>query len=197
MPKFTLTEKQYEDLKDILMSENSDLANHPEFFEETTSDPEAGFDTKNYIDERIELCKALGIDFWESAAAFSQPYDIRRLKALYEGQSLKEFEEKHQRPTGIEFIKDVFNTLEEQEGSILSPFHLFTDTELALLAIKFTGEKTEFQNALLTLPEEERECFVSKYRFVFILRHGKEKEKELISQFLTEYQNNGYGLCKN
>lgn len=197
MPNFTLTEKQYEDLKEIFLSDNSDLANHPEFFEEAASDPSADFDTKSYIDDRIGLCKALGIDFWESASAFSHPYDIRRLKALYQGQSIKEFEEKNKRPTGNEFIKDLFNTFEEQKGSSITAFELFTDRELALLAVKFTAEKTEFENTLMTLPKEERDHFLFKYKFIFIRGHGKEKEEELISGFLKEYRNKGFGLSKN
>lgn len=36
-----------------------------------------------------------------------------------------------------------------------------------------------------------------EYKFIFIERHGKEKEEELIEQFLKEYINRGFGLCKN
>ena len=197
MPNFTLTEKHYADLKHILMSDNSDLANNPEFFEEASSDPYADFDTKKYIDDRIELCKALGIDFWESASVFSQPYDIRRLKAIYQGESLKEYEEKHQRPTGINVMKDFFNSYEEFEGAPLTAFDIFTDTELPLLVLKCAGEDAEFQKIFLTLPEEERDAFLSKYRFIFMERDGEEKEEELIAQFLKEYINRGFGLCKN
>jgi hypothetical protein len=109
---FKLTEKQFEDLKDILTSANPELANNPEFFEECESDPELHFDTKEYIDDRIGLCNALEIDFWLTAAAFAPPYDIKRLKAKYAGQSLKEFEEKHKRPTGPEFIKEIIKSYE-------------------------------------------------------------------------------------
>jgi hypothetical protein len=197
MRNFTLTEKQYADLNHILMCDNADLADHPQFFEETASDPYADFDTKKYIDDRIELCKAFEIDFWESASAFSHPYNIRRLKAIYGGQSIKEFEEKHERATGIESFNDLINTYEEQKGSPITAFDIFTDTELPLLAVKCTAQNAEFQRLLLTLPEDEKESFLSKYRFVFIFRHGKEKEEELIAQFLTEYRNRGFGLCKN
>jgi hypothetical protein len=197
MPNFTLTEKQYADLKHILMCDNADLADHPQFFEETASDPYADFDTTRYIDDRIELCKALEIDFWESASAFSHPYNIRRLKAIYGGLSIKEFEEKHERPTGIESFKDLINTYEEQNGSPITAFDIFTDAELPLLVVKCTAENAEFQRLLLALPEDEKDSFLSKYRFVFIFRHGKEKEDELIAQFLTEYRNKGFGLCKN
>jgi hypothetical protein len=42
-----------------------------------------------------------------------------------------------------------------------------------------------------------RDAFLSKYRFIFMERDGKEKEEELIAQFLKEYINRGFGLCKN
>jgi len=34
------------------MSDNSELANNPEFFQEIASDRDVDFDTKNYIDDR-------------------------------------------------------------------------------------------------------------------------------------------------
>ena len=197
MRTFTLTEKQYTELKNILMVDNSDLAEHPEFLEEFAADPDTGFGARDYFDTRIGLCRALGLDFWETAEAFTHPYDIRRLKAIYNGQSIKEFEEKHKRPTGAEFIKDLFNTFEEERGSPITAFELFNDRELALLAVKFTTEKAEFENILMTLPEEERDNFLFKYKFIFIKDHGKEKEEELISGFLKEYRDKGFGLCKN
>lgn len=57
MPIFQLMEKQFGDLKAIY-SNNSELANHPEFFEERVSHPNQVFDTKEFIDNRIALCKA-------------------------------------------------------------------------------------------------------------------------------------------
>lgn len=197
MPGFTLTEKQYADLKHILMCDNSDIADHPEFIEDPTSGVDAGFDAKKYIDERVELCKALGIDFWESAAGFSRPFNIRRLKAIHAGQSINEYEEKHERPTGIENIKDLINTYEEQKGLPITAFDIFSDSELPLLAVKCTAENVEFQRLLQTLSEDEKESFLSKYQLLFILRHGKEKEEELIDQFVIEYRNKGFGICNN
>jgi hypothetical protein len=110
---------------------------------------------------------------------------------------LQEFEEKHQRPTEIKFIKDVIDAHVEQKGSRLASFDFFSDSELALLTLKFTCEKKEYQIALRNLPDEERRHLLWLYRYVFISRHGKEKEKELFSPFLTDYYNNGYGLSRN
>ncbi|HEY5408352.1 MAG TPA: hypothetical protein VIJ92_14760 [Ginsengibacter sp.] len=93
MPDFTLTEKQFNDLKHILTVDNANLADHPEFFDEL------GLDHKEFIAERIALCNAFKIDFWNTVDAFSPSYNLQRLKALYNGQSIKEFEEQHKRPT--------------------------------------------------------------------------------------------------
>jgi hypothetical protein len=69
---------------------------------------------------------------------------------------------------------------------------LFNEDELPILALKLKGDKAEFENRMLTLPEEKMDCFHSKYNFVFIQLHGKEKEEELISQFLTEYSDESF-----
>ena len=111
MPDFTLTEKQFADLKHILMTDNADLADHPEFFEESWLDP------KEFIAERIALCNAFKIDFWNTVDLFSTPYHLQRLKALYNGQSIKEFEEQHKRPTPSEFAKEILRPFENEEES--------------------------------------------------------------------------------
>ena len=83
MPDFTLTEKQFNDLKHILTVDNANLADHPEFFDES------GLDPKEFIPERIALCNALKIDYWDTVIAFSPSYNLQRLQALFNGQSIK------------------------------------------------------------------------------------------------------------
>jgi hypothetical protein len=97
MQNFTLSEKQLADLKHILSCDNAELADEPEFFEET------GLDPKLFIAERIALCNAFKIDFWNTIGLYSTPYNTKRLKALYTGQSIKEFEKKHKRPDNPDF----------------------------------------------------------------------------------------------
>lgn len=104
MPNFTLTGKQFAELKHILTVDNAGLADHPEFFEESDLDP------KKFIAERIALCNALKIDFWKTVDAFSTIYNAKRLKALYDGQSIKEFEELHNKSFPSEFTKEIFKS---------------------------------------------------------------------------------------
>ncbi|KAA9038750.1 hypothetical protein FW778_14495 [Ginsengibacter hankyongi] len=110
MENFTLTPKQYDDLKHIFMVDNADIGQHPEYFEEANVSP------KDYLDERIALCEAFKIDFWESAGDLSRHYDHERLKAMYIGMSIEEFDKQYKiaYPNGI--AEKVFRSLANNDG---------------------------------------------------------------------------------
>lgn len=99
MVNITLTPSQFTTIADLLTADIEDIANHPEFFEE------CGYDPKNYIDERIALCQLFNVDFWNMADLMCNHYVYARLKALYEGQPLKEFTETYEMPSQNEIEK--------------------------------------------------------------------------------------------
>jgi hypothetical protein len=98
-----LSEEQLKELKNILACDNSDLANEPQFFDES------GLNPKKFIDKRIALCNVFGLDFWDALGMFCHPYDIERLKALHKGQTIKEFEKLNKRPNEDETLQQILN----------------------------------------------------------------------------------------
>jgi len=110
MGNFTFTPKQYDDLKHIFMVDNADIGEHPEYFEEANIDP------KDYLDERIALCKAFKIDFWESACVLSTHYNYERLNALYIGKSMEEFDKQYKISNPNGFAEKLFRPLKNNEA---------------------------------------------------------------------------------
>lgn len=100
-----LSQKQFDEISELLKDDIEDLANHPEFFEEMNYDP------KDYIDKRIELCALFEIDFWNTADLYCDHFSFERMKALYNGQSLKAFNEQYESPNDAELAKGFLKAL--------------------------------------------------------------------------------------
>lgn len=83
MQNITLSESQFDEIVHLLKHDIEDLARHPEYFEE------CGYNPKEYIDKRIELCKIFKIDFWTTADLYCDHNCYERMKALYNGPSVK------------------------------------------------------------------------------------------------------------
>jgi hypothetical protein len=110
MKNIALAQSQYEMLSDLLKDDIQNLANCPAFFQQ------CGIDPKEYIDERIVLCRLFEIDFWNIVEIGCPHTVLERLKALYEGKTIKEFLESYEEPGESERLTRFFKALLKGKG---------------------------------------------------------------------------------
>ena len=80
-------------IRQILQKDIEEIAADISFFEQLNLDP------KDFIDERIALCKKFDIDFWQHVDNFCSDYNEKRLRAIYEGVHLLDFIVNYEMPT--------------------------------------------------------------------------------------------------
>jgi|GEM_PF-2196718 len=85
MKSLNFSEKNFAYLKDLLQKDAEDIATDISFFEQLSLNP------KEFIDERISLCHQFNLDFWEWINDNCSDYQSKQLKALYNGENMKEF----------------------------------------------------------------------------------------------------------
>ena len=100
MATIELSEKDMEILKLIIQVDVNDVAEDVSFFEDPTINP------KEYIDDRIELCKKFGLDFWSIVGLYNNHFVLKRLEALYNGQDLNEFVATYEKPSESWIVTD-------------------------------------------------------------------------------------------
>lgn len=105
MGSILLSDKQLEIIKDLLKEDIEDMANKPEFLEQDDINP------KEYIDERIELCKLFDIDFWYNIDLMCSHFEFNGLKAIYNGQLFKDYVASYEIPTQAELVRDFARVL--------------------------------------------------------------------------------------
>lgn len=102
MKTINLSEKEFKIIKSFTERDIEDLANDKDiltFFKEFDLIP------KDYIDERISICKQLGFDFWKAIRVNCSDYKFKRLQVIYEGKSLETFNEQYENPREKENVK--------------------------------------------------------------------------------------------
>ena len=106
MATVELSEKDIEILKSIIQEDVNDIAEDVSFFEDLKLNP------KEFIDDRIELCKKFDLNFWSIVGIYNSYSKLKRLEALYNGETLKHFLENYEEPSQSflerDFIKKVF-----------------------------------------------------------------------------------------
>jgi hypothetical protein len=103
-----LTDGQIAILKGIIRADIVDLAQSPEFFDQMNYEPKA------YIDDRIALTEQFGLDFWKEIELFCSHVEFERLKALYNGSTLRQFYETYQAPSEPALAKAFLRALIER-----------------------------------------------------------------------------------
>jgi len=100
--------QEFEIIKSLLENDFEDLAKSPTFFEEMKYDP------KEYMDERTALGKKFDLDFWKVIDLHCSDYELQRLRALYNGQSLSKFIETYEKPSegqiAARFLKSIIES---------------------------------------------------------------------------------------
>lgn len=104
-----LTENQITIVKDIIRSDIKDLAQNAEFFDRMQYDP------KKYIDDRISITEQFGLDFWQEIELFCSDVEFKRLKALYDGNTLRQFYETYETPSESQLAKSFLKSLIERK----------------------------------------------------------------------------------
>lgn len=100
MEKFNLLDSQVETIKYLIKTEIGQIAQEEKYFEENHFNP------TNHIDEWIALCRQFNLDFWNVLGMYGgSHYQLERMKALYIGQTLKEFSTSYREPTKNELLK--------------------------------------------------------------------------------------------
>jgi hypothetical protein len=105
MQTILLKENQFTIVADLLRQDAEKLAEDLNFFQENDLDP------KEYIDERIHLCSVFKIDFWHAVSLNSHDFFSKRLKAIYDGIAIQDFENSYKSLSQEELAKDFLKAL--------------------------------------------------------------------------------------
>lgn len=115
MKQLSLTDYQYKYIKELLEKDAEEIANDVSFFDQLKWDP------KKFVDDRVELCKAFDIDFWQCVADNCNHYEEMRLRALCEGIDPKKFKETYSDPGEAEharrFLRTMFSRRQSSDGN--------------------------------------------------------------------------------
>lgn len=111
MKTIDLTENEFKILRVIIQNDIANLAQEEDFFEQTKYDP------KEYIDERISLSKQFNLDFWKVVELYCSDVELERLKALYNGKTIREFYENYTLPNESHLQKKFLRSLIEGKNN--------------------------------------------------------------------------------
>lgn len=100
-----LSQNEFEIVRSVIVNDISDLAASEGFFD----DPK--INAKDYIDARVSVANQFGLNFWKVVALNNSDYELRRLLAIYEGKTRREFLESYDHPSQTELFKSFLKAL--------------------------------------------------------------------------------------
>lgn len=115
MTNHSLTAKELESIQFIIEKDISIWINENKaYFEELLKENDS---IKDYVDEYVTLANKFDIDFWRTVRLNGNDFSIKRLEALYKGESLDEYYHNYEKPSEAEILKDLFKTLLDKKES--------------------------------------------------------------------------------